>query len=176
MSKQYDAYKINGEYLIFERCEVDNYGELPEDDYVHKVDDEGEVYDYCGDDVRIFERIGTFNAAYRDDLKKLAQNLLDVYIAQGKELGFGELIVDTSWSTHCFRRSGNWKEEKIYYTFEQSIKWTNKEGKMPYNMRDKLVMLWGMADAAHELGLDIVYDKDFKIEVFGLRAMWKLVD
>lgn len=182
---QFDIYKTEGKVLVYKRGDVCEYGELPDGKPLYETPEDGDWWEWCDarsdwrDDrrIRICEPVGTYSAPYADDLKKVAQGLMDRYREEGAELGWGELTIDHSGMSHTFRRSAAWKDEPIYYTFAQSTKWTNGEdgplGGRALRARDNLVQLWGMADAAHELGLDIVFDAQFTIHLFGVRRMWR---
>ena len=182
-SKKYDVYKDGDKYLIFERGQVSEYGEIPEGKPVN-VSTEEDWWNWCDangartdDAIRLCERVGYYAAGFADDLKAKAERLLTSYIEEGREAGWGDLEIDRSGMSYTFRRSAAWKDEPIYYTFNQPLKWTNPEkGEytgMKLRARDNLVMLWGMADAAHEIGFDIVFDAELHIHVFGVRYMWR---
>ena len=188
MNKRYDAYVTDEKkVVVYERGELGEYGELPDRKPVYEVeseDDEGwrewiESHTDWRDDrrLRICRRTGTFDAAYAKDLEAKAQELLDRYRAEGAKLGWGELYIDTSWTVYTYRASAAWKEQPTLYTFDQRLTWKNAPGAYGDTdalwARDNYVRLVGMADAAHELGVDLVFDEGFKVRLVGLRADWK---
>lgn len=183
---KFDVYETDdGKFLVYERGDVCECGELPDGKPLFEADSEDDWFDYCDrrsdwrqdDRIRLCKRVGYFPANYTKDLKVKAQELMDRYIAEGKECGWGDLEIDYSWATHTFRAGANWKEDETLYTFSQSMKWTNgMDGSLlsvKLRARDNLVQLWGMSKAVHELGLDLVFDKNFKIHLMGVRSMWK---
>ena len=188
MSKRYDAYITDeGKVLIYERGELEECGLLPDGKPVYEgeSDNEDEWQEWVEahtdwrDDkrLRVCRRRGTYNAVYAKDLEKRAQTLFDRYREEGARLGWGELFIDTGWEAYTFRASADWKNEPVRYTFDQRLTWKNAPKAYDTTealwARDNYVRLVGMADAAHELGLDIVFDEDFKVYVFGLHAMWQ---
>lgn len=186
MSKQYDAYFTDeGKVLIYERGELNECGYLPDGKPAHESDEDGDWEEWVEehtdwrDDkrVRVCKRRATFNGAFVKDLERKAQGLLDDYRREGKELGWGELKIDTSWTVYTYRASANWKDEPVRYTFQQRLAWDNSPATFGDTdalfARDRYVKLVGMADAAYELGLNIVFDKDFKVYVVGARFAWE---
>ena len=180
----YDIYLTGGEARIYKRGEVDPDGFLPEAEPVKvmKADDDDDWHDWCEsngggyDTCRVFREVAFCDAAYIDDLRKKAQNLMDDYIARGKEAGWGNLEIDHSWVIHTYRSSAAWKEEPTFYTMEQLLKWTDKNTDGVSEVFYNYLRLQGMASAVYELGMHIVFDKDFKIQVKGARCIWKRKD
>lgn len=184
-AKKYDVYLKDGKALIFPRGDIDECGELPELSPLYETDESGDWWEWCdsrsnhaADSVRVCRLIGRFNSAFANDLLAKAQKLMDRYRAEGAEIGWGELSIDHTWMNYTFRRSAAWKDEPILYTFQQALKWSNKNKNTVYDgealrARDNLVQLWGMADAVHELGLDIVFDENLKIHLEGVKTMWR---
>ena len=195
MSKRYDIYIKDGTAHIYPRGEVDECGDLPGREPLKVMREDEDWFDWCIEDcggnatddaIRVCRLVLPVNAEYAKDLQKRAQGLMDRYIREGKEHGWGDLAIDRSGTTYTFRASANWKEDPILYTFDQRLSWSNpadidlgkqeqlwtRDVLVKIMTRDVLVKLIGMADAAHELGLDIVFDKDFKIHVMGANATW----
>ena len=185
MSKKYDVYIKDGKALVYQRGDVDEYGCLPDTKPLREMQEDEEWYDWCMEDcgwkaeddtVRVCRLSLSICAEFAKDLLDKAQRLLDAYRSRGKALGWGNLAIDKSWTVHTFRSSANWKEEPVRYTFDQRLKWENPPSSFADTealfTRDKYVMLVGMADAVHELGLDIVFDSEFKIYVMGARETW----
>ena len=188
MSKKYDIYIADGKANIYPRGEVAECGDLPEGKPLQVMGEDEDWYDWCSDDcgwknmaddtIRVCRRVLSVNADYARDLEKAAQKIMDLYVREGKECGWGDLEIDRSGMTYTFRRSANWKDEPTLYTFGQRLSWSNQDG-MDFGKqehlwaRDNLVRLHGMADAAHELGLDIVFDSDFKVHVMGASPSWE---
>ena len=188
-TNKYDVYEtgdiLNQKFFVYARGEMPDYGELPEGTPLYTAEGEYEWRDWCDkhvgryedDSIRVIKSVCTVPTAYLADLKRKAQESFDRYRLRGKECGWGELTIDKSWTIHTFRVSADWKNMPTLYTFEQSLKWSNGDGKN-FNdtdqlwARDEYVRLVGMADAAHELGFDIVFTEDFKIEVEGVRKTW----
>ena len=188
MNKRYDAYITDErKVLVYERGELDSCGDLPDGKPVYECGSEDgddwrewlESHTDWRDDksVRVCRRQGTYNAVYAKDLEKNAQRLFDRYREEGARLGWGELFIDTSWTVYTYRASADWKNEPVRYTFDQRLSWKNAPKAYDTTealwARDNYVRLVGMADAAHELGLDIVFDEDFKVYVVGLHAIWQ---
>lgn len=185
-TNKYDVYETDdGKFLVYERGEVPDYGEMPEGTPLYTAETMDEWHDWCDehvgqyedDSIRVMKSVCTVPAAYLADLKRKAQETLDRYRQRGKECGWGELTIDKSWTIHIFRVSADWKNMPTLYTFDQRLKWSNSDGRN-FNdtdhlwARDEYVRLVGMADAAHELGFDIVFTEDFKIEVEGVWKTW----
>lgn len=184
MNRKYDAYVIEGgKVLVYPRGELGDCGCLPDGRPLHESTEDGDWWEWCDsrssradDSIRLCRRVGKFNAAYVDDLRRRAQDLLDAYRREGAAAGWGELAIDHSGMHYTFRSSAAWKDEPILYTFDQPFKWPRyHEGDWDcaaLRIRDRLVQLYGMADAAHELGLDIVFDKSFVVRVMGASFAW----
>ena len=185
MSKKYDVYIKDGKALVYPRGEVDKYGCLPDTKPLREMQEDEEWYDWCMEDcdwkaeddtVRVCRLSLSIRAEFAKDLRDVAQRLLDSYRNLGKELGWGNLAIDTSWTVYTFRASANWKDEPVRYTFDQRLKWENPPSSFADTAalfaRDEYVKLVGMADAVHELGLDLVFDSEFKIYVMGASATW----
>ena len=186
MKKRYDAYITDeGKVLVYERCSIGEYGELPDGKPVHESDKDGDWEEWIAEHadwrdekgVRVFKRKAMLDASFVKDIEKKAQILLDAYRSRGKELGWGELSIDTSWTVYTYRASANWKDEPIRYTFDQRLKWENPPSSFADTdalfARDEYVRLVGMADAAYELGFHIVFDVDFKVYVVGTQFAWQ---
>lgn len=185
MNKRYDAYITDDrKVLVYERGELGKYGELPDGKPVYESQEDEEWMAWLEDhtdwrddkSVRVCRRKATFNAAFLKDLEERAQKLLDGYREEGERLGWGKLSIDTSWTVYTYRASANWKDEPTRYTFQQRLKWT----KAPESFgdtdalwaRDGYVRLVGMADAVYELGMNLVFDEDFKVYVVGTSKIW----
>lgn len=185
MSKRYDAYITDDrKVLVYERGELGECGELPDGKPVHESHEDGDWEEWLEehtdwrDDrrVRVCRRKATTNAAYLKDLETKAQKLLDEYREEGERLGWGELYIDTSWTSYTYRASANWKEEPTRYTFEQKLSWKNPpkdyaDTDALWN-RDRYLRLLGMSDAVYEMGMNLVFDKDLKIYVVGASRTW----
>lgn len=179
---RYDIYLTGDEARICKWGVVDPDGFLPEEEPVKvmKADDDWREWceDHGGDYVtsRVFRKVAFFDEAFVEDLRKKAQSLMDEYIARGKEAGWGSLEIDHSWVIYTYRQSAAWKEEPTLYTMEQSLKWTDRKSKGTSEVFYPYLRLQGMATAVYELGMHIVFDKDFKIQVRGVRCTWKRED
>ena len=186
MKKQYDVYVTDeGKGLVYGRGEIPEYGCLPDRKPVYKSETEDEWREWLsghadwrdGKGVRVCRRRGTFDAAFAKDLEAKAQALLDGYRKRGAGLGWGGLRIDKSWTIHTYRASADWKNEPTRYTFDQRLAWENPPESWldtdALYARDEYVRLVGMADAAHELGLDLVFDENFKVSVVGMNATWE---
>lgn len=175
---------------IFERGEIAECGLMPSDRKPLRefAANSGEWEDWLEENTdwrddsakRILRRLCIFSASFATDLRKRAQKLLDDYRAEGARLGWGELYIDTSWTAHTYRASAAWKEQPTLYTFDQRLTWTKPpEGYGDTDAlwaRDSYVRLVGMADAAHELGMELVFDKDFKVSLMGAYAEWRVTE
>ena len=185
-TKKIDVYiTAEGKVRVYERGKIPECGELPEGNPLYTTDNEDgwrdwydeNVGEYEDDSIRILKSVCTVPTEYVEDLKCKAQEAFDRYRNRGKECGWGDLIIDTSWTAHTFRASAAWKEMPTLYTFDQTLKWSNSEA-LDFNdtdhlwARDEYVRLVGMADAAHELGFDLVFTKDFKVRVYGVHGTW----
>lgn len=182
---KFDVYKDKDDkVLVYKQGSVSDCGELPEGKPLYESTTDGDWRDWCDarsdwkdrDRIRVCELVGTFPAKFVNDLNERAQALLDRYIAEGKEAGWGELGFNFDDVSRTYRRSANWKDEPTYYTVDQPLKWTNKKDEpitgFPLRVRDNLVRLLGMADGVYELGVSIVFDEQFKIHVFGVDEKW----
>lgn len=185
---KFDVYISDGKARVYPRGEIVECGCLPSGEPLHVADEQGEWWDWCDrnggrdnalrcdDFVRVCRLVGKFNAAFVEDLRIRAQSQLDAYRSEGADAGWGDLSIDRSGMSYTFRRSAAWKDEPILYTFSQSLKWSVGHSG-PWSgealrIRDRLVQLWGMADAVHELGIDIVFGEDFRIHVEGVHSEW----
>ena len=187
MSKKYDVYFKDGTASIYPRGEIAECGDLPDGKPLKVMDEDGEWYDWCMEDcggrmdddsVRICRLRLSIDAAFARDLEKKAQEVMDRYIREGKAHGWGDLEIVHIGMNYIYRNSANWKNEPIRYTLNQGLKWTNgglldTSNRNHMWTRDNLVLLHGMADAAHELGLEITFDSDFNIHVMGAFAEWQ---
>lgn len=189
---KYDCYIDEGTNVaqIFERGEIAECGLMPTDRKPLRefAADSGKWEEWLDENTdwrddsakRILRRRCEFSASFATDLCNKAQKLFDDYRAHGAILGWGQLTIDTSWTTYTYRASANWKNEPTRYTFDQRLKWDNPPEDYRETdalwARDKFVVLVGMADAAHELGMKLVFDKDFKISLMGAYAEWRVTE
>lgn len=187
MRNRYDVYITDSrKALVYERGEISECGDLPYSPRVYESDQDGDWEEWVeehtdwrdNERVRVCRRKAMLNAGYVKDLEAKAQGLLDDYRAAGSRLGWGRLDIDTSWVCHTYRASADWKNEPTRYTFDQRLAWENPPKDYADTdalfARDLYVRLIGMADAAYELGLSLVFDKDFKVSVCGVRAKWEV--
>lgn len=190
MIKKFDVYIKDGKALIYPRADIPECADLPynvkplhemneDEDWWEWCDSQNDPHEAlcCNDIVRECRAVCTFPAHFKDDLLKKAQKLFDEYRKGGEFLGWGKCEIDRSY-TRSYRRSAAWKDEPTYYTFDQPLKWTDKDTNITYTgealrVRDNLVQLWGMSDALYELGLNLVFTKDFKLHIFGGETEWK---
>lgn len=186
---KYDVYINGSSAKVFARGIIDDDGFLPDAKPLFECPrDSDEWFNWCeqnnlsnsDDAIRKCELVCQYNAEFVNDILEKAQGLFNRYRSEGAEAGWGELAIDFSGMSYTYRRSAAWKDEPTYYTFEQSLKWTNKKFAQDESLtgfalraRDNLVQLWGMADALYELGLSLVFDKDFKLHIFGAQKGWK---
>jgi len=186
MEKRYDAYVTDeGRVLVYERGELGEYGYLPDGRPVHESDKDGDWEEWLEEHtdwrdesrIRVCRRKAALDASFVKDLEAKAQGLLDDYRSRGRELGWGELSIDTGWTVHTYRASADWKNQPVRYTFDQRLAWGNPPESYADTdalyARDAYVRLVGMADAAYELGISLVFDKDFKVYAVGASFTWE---
>jgi hypothetical protein len=181
---KYDIYIKDGEVRIYQRGELPPYGELPERGVLCVMKEDGDYWEWCynnglteaEDAIRVCRLVKCVRGSFLEDLKERAQNLMNRYREEGRELGWGELEIDRSGTKYTFRSSAAWKDEPIRYTFAQPLRWTEEPlsiySDAVLRTRDLLVTLCGMSQAVHELGLDLVFDSDFRIYLAGAYLEW----
>lgn len=184
MKMKYDIFIKDGMARIYQRGELPPYGELPESGVLRVMKEDGDYWEWCynnglsdsEDAIRVCRLSKFVRGNYLEDLKETAQNLLNRYREEGEKLGWGELIIDHSGMDYTFRLSAAWKSQPIKYTFEQPLRWT--KGRLDIfpaeaiRTRDLLVTLCGMSQAVHELGIDLIFDEDFRIYLAGAFLEW----
>lgn len=180
---KFDIYKIKGECLVYERGGICEDGFLPECDPLYKSSNFDDCFEWCKirvnwhvelKGIRVCESVGTYKADFAEDLKNLVQMKLDQLREEGESMGFGKLEIDHSGIYYTFRANADWKNESIKYTFNQPLKWTNSvQSEMQKFVAVRMAELRGMSMAAHELGIGIVFDDDFKVHIYGVRKMWE---
>lgn len=184
MNMKYDIFIKDGLARIYQRGELPPYGDLPERGVLCVMNEDSDWTDWCyenglsddEDSIRVCRLGKCVRGNFLEDLKEKAQNLLNRYRDEGEKLGWGELVIDHSGVDYTFRLSAAWKDQPIKYTFDQPLRWTKGRDTI-YNdsflrTRDLLVTLCGMSRAVHELGLDLIFDEDFKIYLAGAFLEW----
>jgi hypothetical protein len=146
--------------------------------------EDGNYWEWCNDHglskaedaIRVCCLVKCVRGSLIDDLKERAQDLMNRYREEGRKLGWGELEIDHSGMDYTFRLSAAWKDQPIKYTFAQPLRWTRDRPAIYPNevirTRDLLVTLCGMSQAVHELGLDLIFDEDFRIYLAGATLEW----
>lgn len=184
MKMKYDIFIKDGRAKIYERGELPPNGELPERGLLCDLCADSDYWEWCYDNglsdaddaVRVCKLVKCVSGSFLDDLKEKAQNLMNRYREEGRKLGWGELEIDHSGMDYTFRSSAAWKDEPVRYTFSQPLRWTSDRPAIypeeVIRTRDLLVTLCGMSIAAHELGLDLVFDSEFRIHLSGACLEW----
>lgn len=180
---KYDIYVTEGKVKVYHQAYIPPCGEIPDKIPLFVCDTVEDAWDWCdqhkmdyGHDAFRVNRLGhSVSLEYINDLKTKAQERLDRYRKEGKSLGWGELEIDHNGMNYTYRSSAAWKDEPIRYTFEQPLKWSKKSRDVSddgLRVSDTLLVLWGMSVAVYELGLSLVFDKDFKVHVMGTSPRW----
>lgn len=184
MKMKYDIFIKDGRARIYQRGELPPYGELPERGVLCDLHEDSDYWEWCNDNglseeedaIRVCRLVKCVRGSFLDDLKEKAQDLMNRYREEGRKLGWGELEIDHSGMDYTFRSSAAWKDEPIRYTFQQPLRWTRDRPAIypdeVIRTRDLLVTLCGMSQAIHELGLELVFDSDFRIYLAGAYLEW----
>ena len=184
MKMKYDIFIKDGRAKIYKRGNLPPYGELPESGLLCDMCEDSDWVDWCyenglsdvEDAIRVCRLVKCVRGNFLEDLKEKAQNLMNRYREEGRKLGWGELEIDHSGIDYTFRLSAAWKDQPIKYTFDQPLRWT-KWCEPIYTdevirTRDLFVTLCGMSRAVHELGIDLIFDKEFNIHLAGAFLEW----
>lgn len=126
--------------------------------------------------VRVFRKESHCRASFVRDLENVANVLMQSYIEDGKENGWGELVVDGSGEVITYRMSADWKNEPTYYCFSTRLSWTNKTTDDIHCAKFSYHQLLGMARAVHELGWKMVFDEKFRVYIKSVHNFWKRMD
>ena len=184
MKMKYDIFIKDGMARIYQRGELPPYGELPERGVLCVMKEDGDYWEWCNDNglseaedaIRVCRLVKCVRGSFLDDLKERAQNLMNRYREEGRKLGWGELEIDRSGMEYTFRSSANWKDEPIRYTFSQPLRWTEERPPIysdtVLRIRDLYARLIGMSEAVHELGVDLIFNDDFRIYLAGAFLEW----